>query len=611
MKKQLLFISTLIMVLSANVVGAEVINSISETENGVESGMKKIIIDGKIPVNDNDDLVKNAVTLTVFKTGIGIGENGEADLSEIDLYGDGEQIEYTNQTTADADGTYSFSYTMSAETGDYLIRIGYNAKDDSEETHRIYKYVSPADFINFETGLEEAFSKKDEEGYDASSKIIELVKTYSEKGVLNIPVYEEMEKDETVLKFIGDYILSFEKPENTEEFSKKFEEGVIVEKMNKKTPEEIKNFFENENNIALLGINEEVITGFESNDEKQKEIVYSVLAGKELIGKDIKSIADDITNSIILSEFDSLLWQGNMQVLEKYQTYLNIAFNDYNALSDIEKKNYAMTEFAKGIESLKNVNEVKELFDESVKKGKNYSSGKGNGYSDSRNESSSGGGKGSGGGGTSIVIGGGIVTTPTVTEKNEVPKVEEKNEKRFNDTKDYPWASDAIERLAELNIVAGDGNGNFRPGDTVKREEFLKMILTALDLKKTDADVFFNDVTKDKWYYEYVQGGIYYHLITGISKEEFGSGRDIKRADAAVIMDRVLNMYGKEYSVKEIVYQDVLKNDFDYAYEAIYRVSEAKLMNGTSQTKFEPARSITRAEAAVVIDRVIKLLENN
>ena len=130
-----------------------------------------------------------------------------------------------------------------------------------------------------------------------------------------------------------------------------------------------------------------------------------------LIISDIKSIADDITNSIILSEFDSLLWQGNMQVLEKYQTYLNIAFNDYNALSDIEKKNYAMTEFAKGIESLKNVNEVKELFDESVKKGKNYSSGKGNGYSDSRNESSSGGGKGSGGGGTSIVIGGGIVTT--------------------------------------------------------------------------------------------------------------------------------------------------------------------------------------------------------
>lgn len=602
MKKRGLFISALIMALSVNAAGAEVISSIHETEEGVAPGMKKVTVEGKIPVTDDDDLIKNAVTFAVFNSGIGIGADNSIDLSQIDKYGDGSQIGYSNQITANEDGTYSFSYTMSAETGNYLIRIGYNGKTENEGSQKIYKYVSPADYINFEKELGEAFDRKDEQGYDSGSKIIELAEVYSDKGILYIPVYEKIKNDEEILKFIGDYILSLAKPEDVEEFSKRFEEGFAVEKLNGKTVDEVKAFFENDEYVKLLNINEEVKSAFYSNEEVLKSAVYSELAEKSQIGKDADTLSNEICDIIVFSEFDDMLWQGNLQVIEKYKNYLGISFDEYNSLSSGAKKNHAMIEFAKGIASLKSTEDVKALFDSSVEKGKKYTAESDKNYSDSKKGSS-----GGGGGGTVIVAGVSDVTTPSA------PKDENKDsvEKIFKDIENYSWAADSIEALAKKNIISGDGAGNFRPGDAVKREEFLKMILVALDLKETDIDVTFDDVTSDKWYYKYIKGGIFYHLIQGVGNDRFGVGNSIKRADAAVIMDRVLKMYGKEYSVKEIVYKDVLKNELEYAFDAIYRVSEAKLMNGTAKTTFEPARSITRAEAAVVIERLIKLLENN
>ena len=181
----------------------------------------------------------------------------------------------------------------------------------------------------------------------------------------------------------------------------------------------------------------------------------------------------------------------------------------------------------------------------------------------------------------------------------------------YKDTNNVDWAYQAIQRLTQKGIVSGDGDGYFRPNSEVKREEFLKMVIEALNLKNVDENITFKDVDENAWYYKYICGGIYYELINGMDNNIFGVGKNIKRADVAVILVRILKMYGKEYSKKEIVYRDVLKSEIEYAYDAIYTVSEAKLMNGTSNVTFEPDRSLTRAESAVVIDRLITLLENN
>ncbi|MBO5949075.1 hypothetical protein J6Q66_09615, partial [bacterium] len=49
--------------------------------------------------------------------------------------------------------------------------------------------------------------------------------------------------------------------------------------------------------------------------------IYSELAEKSQTGKDIGTLSNEICNIIVLSEFDDMLWQGNLQVLEKYKNY--------------------------------------------------------------------------------------------------------------------------------------------------------------------------------------------------------------------------------------------------------------------------------------------------
>ena len=52
----------------------------------------------------------------------------------------------------------------------------------------------------------------------------------------------------------------------------------------------------------------------------------------------------------------------------------------------------------------------------------------------------------------------------------------------FYDVPQTHWASGYIVAAAERNIISGDGNGYFRPEDTVLFEEAVKMVVSALGL---------------------------------------------------------------------------------------------------------------------------------
>ena len=62
--------------------------------------------------------------------------------------------------------------------------------------------------------------------------------------------------------------------------------------------------------------------------------------------------------------------------------------------------------------------------------------------------------------------------------------VAENKESRWNDVPKNNWAYKAIEQIAAIGIMAGDGNGNFRPGDTVTYNEAIKVILNLCGYEK-------------------------------------------------------------------------------------------------------------------------------
>lgn len=219
----------------------------------------------------------------------------------------------------------------------------------------------------------------------------------------------------------------------------------------------------------------------------------------------------------------------------------------------------------------------------------------------------------SGGGSVSTVSGGknasytGFGADTSLTSPM-IQKVEEF--KKADDLSDAEWARPYIEYLNKNNIMSGDGNGNFRPNDFIKKEEFLKLVCETLKVQQSDdGDVLFDDVKKEEWYYTYVQRAVKQGIVKGKSESIFGAGEYLTRQDAAVMTKRAIDTQDASLQNAQatISFADE-QNISDYAKEAVDYLVECAILNGNENGEFLPCKSLTRAEAAKIIYSVIKAI---
>ena len=216
--------------------------------------------------------------------------------------------------------------------------------------------------------------------------------------------------------------------------------------------------------------------------------------------------------------------------------------------------------------------------------------------------SGGGGSSGSPGGtGTSVVPG---FTATDIAEKEDNAKGETV---LFADIDINHWAYDSVKKLKELGIVCGDENGNFNPSDNVTREQFLKMLVETLEFESVNAETSFEDVDANSWYGPYVAVGTENKLINGISQSVFGVGLEITRQDMSLMIERVLNIKGVEIKSESTEFEDDALIS-EYAKNAVYKIRSAGIIQGYDNM-FRPTDYLTRAEAAVVITKLIDLLQ--
>ncbi|MBP5245848.1 MAG: S-layer homology domain-containing protein [Clostridia bacterium] len=176
----------------------------------------------------------------------------------------------------------------------------------------------------------------------------------------------------------------------------------------------------------------------------------------------------------------------------------------------------------------------------------------------------------------------------------------------FCDMGRYAWANDAVERLYEKGVISGKGNAVFDPSAPVTREEFVKMLVNAAKIEgESGLKPDFEDVNADEWYFPYVSVMFSRKIVTGISENLFGIGENILRQDMAVMIYRAL----KDNNPASVTEEESAFADFDnisdYAKEAVSFLESAGLISGAEDGKFNPDSFLSRAEAAVVINRLI------
>jgi len=172
----------------------------------------------------------------------------------------------------------------------------------------------------------------------------------------------------------------------------------------------------------------------------------------------------------------------------------------------------------------------------------------------------------------------------------------------FQDLDDVEWAREAIEYLAEHGIVNGKNEDIFAPGENITRAEFVKMIMSVLGVSDGINETVFTDVSLDAWYAPYVHRAYDNGLVLGDENGCFYPEANITREDIAVILYRMVN---QNYTVKASLAFSDADNISDYAREAVAHFSERGIITGFVDGSFGPQKNATRAEAAVMLYRLI------
>lgn len=125
-----------------------------------------------------------------------------------------------------------------------------------------------------------------------------------------------------------------------------------------------------------------------------------------------------------------------------------------------------------------------------------------------------------------------------------------------------------------------------------------------IDTAKTENP--FADCVPGEWYMPYVTAAYEDGIIKGMSDGRFGIGMPITRQDMAVMVYRAAIKYGKTMKEGEGKAFSDAEYISEYATEAIDRLSAAGVFGGDDSGRFHPADDANRAEAAVVMNHLLK-----
>ncbi len=179
------------------------------------------------------------------------------------------------------------------------------------------------------------------------------------------------------------------------------------------------------------------------------------------------------------------------------------------------------------------------------------------------------------------------------------------NEKNFVDID--MWAKSSIENMANRLVMDGDTDITFNPYRDITRAEFTEAVVKALGLAPVDY-VEYIDVDTNEEYAGYIQTASEYGIINGIGGERFAPDARITRQDAMVILYRIssiMDYAGNEYNIDLNKYEDYADVS-DYAKLAVTWNVNCSMVVGKSETILDPKANITKAEAAIVIEKILK-----
>ncbi len=166
------------------------------------------------------------------------------------------------------------------------------------------------------------------------------------------------------------------------------------------------------------------------------------------------------------------------------------------------------------------------------------------------------------------------------------------------------WSTAAIENAVANGLLTGDG-GYVYPNNNMTRAEMATIMVRACGATN-DADISaFTDVSTDDWFYSSMSKAVAMGAFNG-SDNKLSPDNNITRQEAFVVLSRVFALDVNDDVDTSVI--DTFKDGnmvADWAKSGVAAIISKGYVGG-ADGKLNPTANITRAEFAVVMDRLVK-----
>ncbi|WP_069650534.1 S-layer homology domain-containing protein [Caloranaerobacter ferrireducens] len=172
---------------------------------------------------------------------------------------------------------------------------------------------------------------------------------------------------------------------------------------------------------------------------------------------------------------------------------------------------------------------------------------------------------------------------------------------------DIPWAKEAIEVLTARHIINGIDDEHYAPYTNITRAQFAKLLVYALDLEKGENEVTFTDVKGDIWYKAPVEIAASLGIVKGYNGY-FNPDGEITREQMATMIVRTMKYLHPDVDYSSELYfidKDEISN---WAKDSVGIAYNKGIVNGVGENRFAPKETANRAQAAVMIYRLLEKL---
>lgn len=176
---------------------------------------------------------------------------------------------------------------------------------------------------------------------------------------------------------------------------------------------------------------------------------------------------------------------------------------------------------------------------------------------------------------------------------------------KYDDLQGFEWARNAIANAYDNGIVNDIGLQKYAPEKNITRADFAGYLIRTLGLT-ADATDTFADVDDSYYYAKEIAIGKALGILNGVGDNKYEPDAPISRQDLMVICTRGMKI------VKEMNLDTSKLNAFsdagliaDYAREGITGMVTEGIVKGNTDGTINPLGNTTRAEAAVIMDRIL------